>query len=179
MGIKSFYASHISPLLRRTELGERLAMALVAFQAKMQLAVFVYADSGSKIFPDSETDAIFSDLDERSREIARRFMGRQLKGPPNGLMLHPKYFYTEEEKTAGMANMEKGFDIQRYKGLGEMDADQLWDTTMNPETRTLKRVTMKDAVTCNEIFDMLMGDRPEARRKFIEENATRIENLDV
>ncbi|MBQ8615450.1 MAG: DNA topoisomerase IV subunit B, partial [Clostridia bacterium] len=65
------------------------------------------------------------------------------------------------------------------KGLGEMDADQLWDTTMNPETRTLKRVTMKDAVTCNEIFDMLMGDRPDARRKFIEENATRIENLDV
>ena len=89
------------------------------------------------------------------------------------------YFYTEEEKTAGMENMEKGFDIQRYKGLGEMDADQLWDTTMNPETRTLKRVTMKDAVTCNEIFDMLMGERPEARREFIEKNATRIKNLDV
>ena len=60
-----------------------------------------------------------------------------------------------------------------------MDADQLWDTTMNPETRTLKRVTMKDAVTCNEIFDMLMGDRPEARREFIQNNATRIKNLDI
>ncbi len=89
------------------------------------------------------------------------------------------YYYSEEEKASAMARMEKGFDIQRYKGLGEMDADQLWDTTMNPETRTLKRVTMKDAVSCNEIFDMLMGDRPEERRKFIEENATRIENLDV
>ncbi len=114
MGIKSFYASHISPLLRRTELGERLAMALVAFQAKMQLAVFVYADSGSKIFPDSETDAIFSDLDERSREIARRFMGRQLKSPPNGLMLHPKYFYTEEER-AEAARISADFNKTRRR----------------------------------------------------------------
>ena len=89
------------------------------------------------------------------------------------------YFYTEEEKVEGMKQFEKGFDIQRYKGLGEMDADQLWETTMNPETRTLKRVTMKDAVTCNEVFDMLMGDRPEARREFIEKNATRVKNLDI
>ena len=89
------------------------------------------------------------------------------------------YYYTEEEKEHGVAGMEKGFDIQRYKGLGEMDADQLWETTMNPETRTLKRVTMKDAVSCNEIFDLLMGDRPEGRREFIEQNATRIKNLDV
>lgn len=89
------------------------------------------------------------------------------------------YYYTEEEKERGVAEMEKGFDIQRYKGLGEMDADQLWETTMNPETRTLKRVTMKDAVSCNEIFDLLMGDRPEGRREFIENNATRVKNLDV
>ena len=89
------------------------------------------------------------------------------------------YYYTEEEKERGVAGMEKGFDIQRYKGLGEMDADQLWETTMNPETRTLKRVTMKDAVSCNEIFDLLMGDRPEGRREFIENNATRVTNLDV
>ena len=89
------------------------------------------------------------------------------------------YYYSEEEKERGVAGMEKGFDIQRYKGLGEMDADQLWETTMNPETRTLKRVTMKDFVSSNEIFDLLMGDRPEGRREFIEKNATRVKNLDI
>lgn len=89
------------------------------------------------------------------------------------------YYYSEEEKEKGTANMEKGYDIQRYKGLGEMDADQLWETTMNPETRTLKKVVLKDGVTANEIFDILMGDRPEARRQFIEENATLVKDLDI
>ncbi len=89
------------------------------------------------------------------------------------------YYYTEEEKERGLMNMEKGFDIQRYKGLGEMDADQLWETTMNPETRTLKKVTMKDGVTCNEVFELLMGDSVEGRREFIEENAKFVKDLDV
>lgn len=89
------------------------------------------------------------------------------------------YYYTEEEKERGLMGVEKGFDIQRYKGLGEMDTDQLWETTMNPETRTLKKVTMKDEVACNEIFDVLMGDRPEARREFIEKFAGEAGDLDV
>ncbi len=89
------------------------------------------------------------------------------------------YFYTEEEKEAAMKEMERGYDIQRYKGLGEMDAEQLWETTMDPATRTLKKVNMKDAVACNEVFDTLMGDRPDARREFIEKNAKLVENLDV
>ncbi len=89
------------------------------------------------------------------------------------------YFYSEEEKEAAMKNMDRGFDIQRYKGLGEMDAEQLWETTMNPETRTLKKVNMKDGITCNEIFDTLMGDRPEDRRAFIETHATLVKDLDV
>ena len=89
------------------------------------------------------------------------------------------YYFTDEEKDNALKNMERGVSVQRYKGLGEMNEEQLWETTMNPETRTLKKVTMKDEVTCNEIFDILMGERPEARREFIEKYATLIENLDV
>ena len=92
---------------------------------------------------------------------------------------HTYYYYTEEEKTKALEELGQINDIQRYKGLGEMDADQLWETTMNPETRTLKKVTIGDMVACNEIFDKLMGDRPEDRRKFIEENASLVKNEDL
>ena len=89
------------------------------------------------------------------------------------------YAYNEEEMASAMAEIGQGANVSRYKGLGEMNPQQLWETTMNPETRIMKKVTIEDGMVADQLFSVLMGDDVEPRREYIIEHAHEVVNLDV
>ncbi|MEO8216815.1 MAG: DNA topoisomerase (ATP-hydrolyzing) subunit B [Acidobacteriota bacterium] len=117
------------------------------------------------------------------RQMARAFEQFSAFGLPPYTLEHGETtttLVTIEELVESIYKLaEKGLSIQRYKGLGEMNPEQLWDTTMNPETRRLLQVTIEDAVNAEELFTVLMGDQVEPRRLFIQDNALEVKNLDI
>jgi DNA gyrase/topoisomerase IV subunit B len=121
----------------------------------------------SELFPPEKVEH-----DGKEREVKPQYV---IQHGPNEYFLQSMYEVVEKVKDFG----KEGLAIQRYKGLGEMNPEQLWETTMDPEKRTLVQVKLEDMVAADKTFDILMGDQVEPRRNFIQTYAKQVRNLDI
>lgn len=116
-------------------------------------------------------------IDNGNIYIAQPPLFKVFKGKNANLV--EKFAFSDDERDALIAEMGPSCKVQRYKGLGEMDASELWETTMDPKTRTMLKVELEDAIAADETFNVLMGDKVEPRREFIEQHAKYVSNLDI
>lgn len=168
------------------KLGEGSSASLYRVYVKEDTERHVYLPHVISVFHGVETEYVFNqDFFSSNDYKSILALGQEL----NGLLEEGAYVKRGDkteiinEFNQGlewlMTQAEKGLNIQRYKGLGEMNPEQLWETTMDPEVRRMLRVTIEDAITADQIFTTLMGDQVEPRREFIEDNALKVANLDV
>ncbi len=194
------------PALSVAALADRDQVAAWTTQLDARLAVIAAGDRGSRfeanVIEDTERHLFLPHIDITAHGVSAHYrFGHDFFGSGdyqlittlgarlNGLLEEGAYVQRGERRQPVsrfdealswlMAQAERGYTIQRYKGLGEMNPEQLWETTMDPAVRRMLRVTIEDAIAADQIFTCLMGDNVEPRREFIEENALRVANLDV